>query len=213
MIKVWDGFIRFFHVSLIVLIVTLYISAENDALALHLVCAYTLLALMITRLIWGIIGSDTAKLSALIHSPKAAITALKTAKPHVGHNPAGSYMVIIFFALIFSQLISGLMSSDDVSTQGPLVAYINSKWVELASDWHHSNFELLLIAIVVHISAIIIYQLRGKALAKAMVSGYQNTDLPAPQLKSPWLGVGIFVLLTGLLMWLWGAEPLRELLA
>lgn len=221
MIKVWDGFIRFFHLSLITLIITLYVSAEYDQMAVHLLAAYTLLALVITRLIWGIIGSDTAKLNALFHHPKSVIKAISSphAYQHAGHNPAGSYMVLIFFTLIIAQLTSGLMTSDDVFTDGPLVAHVDYSWVSIASSWHKTNFDILLAAIAFHILAIIIYRIRGKALTKAMITGYatgiKSGDLAMqqPKLKSPWQAFMIFVVLLIGLMWLWGIEPLNELLS
>ena len=215
MTKVWDGFIRFFHFSLIALIATLYFSAENDQMAIHLIAAYTLLALIATRLIWGIIGSDTAKLSALFHQPKAVFKALTTPQHYqqAGHNPAGSYMVLVFLTLIAVQLISGLMTSDDVFTDGPLVAHVDYSWVSIASSWHKTNFDLLLAEIALHITAIVIYKLSGKPLTKAMVTGYVNhSTSPTPKLKSPWIALVIFVMLWGGIMWLWGTEPLSEVM-
>ena len=221
MIKVWDGFIRFFHFSLITLIAILYFSAENDQMAVHLVAAYTLLALVVTRLAWGIIGSETAKLSALFQHPKSVFKAL--ANPHdyqkVGHNPAGSYMVLVFLTLLILQLTSGLMTSDDVFTDGPLVEYVDYSWVSIASSWHKTNFDLLLSAICLHILAIAIYRIRGKSLTKAMITGFMDENktndktIYQPSLKSPWIAIGIFAILWVGLMWLWGAEPLSELFA
>lgn len=220
MIKVWDGFIRFFHFSLIALITILYFSAENDQMAVHLIAAYTLLALVITRLIWGVIGSDTAKINTLFHHPKSVFKALFNPNfyQQAGHNPAGSYMVLVFLTLLTLQLTSGLMTSDDVFTDGPLVAYVDYSWVSTASWWHKTNFDLLLVAICLHILAIIIYRIRGKALTKAMITGFAadtqtvNSTIEQPKLKSPLLAFIIFLVLWSGLMWLWGTEPLNELL-
>lgn len=220
MFKVWDGFVRFFHLGLIVLIPLLYVSAENDQMAVHLIAAYTLLALISTRIIWGIIGSETAKLSALFHHPKQVFKALLNPNEcqNAGHNPAGSYMVLIFLGLIMVQLISGLMTSDDVFTDGPLVAHVDYSWVSIASSWHKTNFDILLVAIGIHILAIIVYRIRGKALTKAMITGYSNSaqinegSTHQPKLKSPWSAFVIFAFLWGGIMWLWGSEPLKELL-
>ena len=111
-ITVWDGFVRFFHWSLVLLVTILYFSAENSMMVLHFVAGMTLLSLLLSRVIWGIVGSDTAKLSSLFHSPKAVFLALKGAsqdKP--GHNSAGSYMVLAFLILLLTQAITGLMTS------------------------------------------------------------------------------------------------------
>ena len=76
-IKVWDGFIRSFHWLLVIAIAALYFSAEEGMMELHFVAGFFTLALLVTRLIWGLIGSKTAKLSALFHSPSAALKSFK----------------------------------------------------------------------------------------------------------------------------------------
>ncbi|WP_419147761.1 cytochrome b/b6 domain-containing protein [Pseudoalteromonas 'SMAR'] len=212
MTKVWDGFIRGFHWLLVAALVALYITGEEGMMEWHFVIAYLLLALMITRLIWGVIGSQTAKLSALFHSPKAIIAALKSKQPHVGHNPAGSLMVLLFFALILVQLISGLMTTDDILVEGPLVQYISYDLAQLAGDVHHTNIEFIIAAIVVHIAAIVLYRLKGQNLVKTLLSGKQAELSSQPKMRSGLIAYGIFVLLSALLLFTWGAEPLSYLL-
>jgi cytochrome b len=217
MIKIWDGYIRFFHWALTLMLITLYYSAENDLMAVHLLAGLTVLALMISRLIWGLIGSETAKISALFHHPKAAFKALTTPSDTPGHNPAGSYMILVFFGLLILQLLSGLMSSDDVFTDGPLVKYIPSEWVEWATDWHHLVFDGLLVAIVLHLVAIVLYRLKGKRLIKAMFSGsraFEHDNKPEPPTLRPgWQGFIIFALCWLSLLSLWGMDAINELVA
>ncbi|BDF96140.1 hydrogenase [Pseudoalteromonas sp. KAN5] len=213
-IKVWDGFIRSFHWLLVIAIATLYFSAEEGMMELHFVAGYFTLALLLTRLIWGVVGSQTAKLSALLHSPIAALKSFKQTDNKPGHGAAGSYMVLAFFALLLTQLVSGLMTTDDILTDGPLVQYVSSQVVEWAGWVHHKNFDLLFYAIILHVAAIIIYRIKGKKLVKAMVTGYAEqsvTNSDAKLTKSPWLAVVIFVLLLAGLMMTWGAEPLSYL--
>ncbi|WP_462170502.1 cytochrome b/b6 domain-containing protein [Pseudoalteromonas xiamenensis] len=118
MTKVWDGFIRGFHWLLVTGIVLLYVSGEQEWMDLHFVTGYLLLALFAARLIWGVVGSDTAKIANLFHGPRAVKQALKHEDKRYGHNAAGSYMVLLFFVLIAVQLISGLMSTDDIMMEG-----------------------------------------------------------------------------------------------
>ena len=109
-LKVWDGFIRCFHWFLVVSIAVLYFSIEEGMIELHFVAGFFTLALIVTRLIWGVIGSKTARLSGLLHSPRAILKALKSPSESLGHSAPGSCMVIVFFILIITQLVSGLMS-------------------------------------------------------------------------------------------------------
>ena len=213
-VKVWDGFIRSFHWLLVIAIATLYFSAEEGMMELHFVAGYFTLALLLTRLVWGVLGSKTAKLTALIHSPMAVLKSLKEGDSKLGHGAAGSYMVIAFFILLLVQLLSGLMTTDDILTDGPLVEYASSQVVEWAGWVHHNNFDLLFYAIILHVAAIVIYRLKGKKLVKAMVTGYADKEDRGSEIKvtkSPWLAVVIFVLLLAGLMVTWGSEPLSYL--
>ena len=85
-VKVWDGFVRFFHWSLVLLIGVLYYSGEEGLMELHFVAGYGVLSLVIARLFWGVFGSDTAKLKALIHSPKKVIASIKQTSNTRGHR-------------------------------------------------------------------------------------------------------------------------------
>ncbi|KJY92295.1 cytochrome [Pseudoalteromonas piscicida] len=212
MTKVWDGFIRGFHWLLVAGLVTLYITGEEGMMDLHFVTGYLLLALMAARLIWGVIGSQTAKLSALFHSPKAILSAIKSKQSHVGHNPAGSLMVLLFFVLILIQLVSGLMTTDDILVEGPLAQYVSYDLVELAGDIHHTNIELLIAAIALHIFAIVVYRLKGQNLVKTLVTGKQENAVSTPVMKSGVVAYLIFIALSALLLFTWGAEPLQGLI-
>ncbi|MEJ6475020.1 cytochrome b/b6 domain-containing protein [Pseudoalteromonas piscicida] len=212
MTKVWDGFIRGFHWLLVAGLVTLYITGEEGMMDLHFITGYLLLALMAARLVWGVIGSQTAKISALFHSPKAILAAIKSKQSHVGHNPAGSLMVLLFFVLIIVQLVSGLMTTDDILVEGPLAQYVSYDMVELAGDIHHSNVELLIAAIVLHIVAIVVYRLKGQNLVKTLLTGKQEHAVSTPAMKSGLLAYVIFIALSVLLLLTWGAEPLQSLL-
>ncbi|ATD00050.1 cytochrome b/b6 domain-containing protein [Pseudoalteromonas spongiae] len=212
--QVWDGFIRFFHWSMVALVATLYYSAENSLMEVHFVAGFTLLALLATRIIWGIIGSDTAKLSALLHSPKSTIAAFKgQQQPKPGHNAAGSYMVIAFLILLISQAVTGLMTTDDIMYDGPLVAMVSSDLSSLAGSLHHKIFDLILIAITLHIAAIVIYKLKGKALVPPMITGKTAESYEqSVKMKSGWLGFAIFAVLATAILYVWGAESISTLI-
>lgn len=205
--KVWDGFIRFFHWALVACLAGLYFSAEEGAMDLHFVLGYVTCALLLTRIVWGLFGSDTARLSALINGPKAVVEAFKSQRLGAGHNAAGGYMVLAFFILIALQLTTGLMTTDDILTDGPLVQHVPYEWVELASSLHHQNFDWLLIAIALHILAIIVYAIRGKKLVPAMITGRNQQVNELVQVKASWPAFIFFMFALASLMLTWGYEP------
>ncbi|PAJ73599.1 cytochrome [Pseudoalteromonas sp. NBT06-2] len=211
-VKVWDGFVRFFHWSLILLIGVLYFSGEEGFMDLHFVAGYSLLSLIIARLFWAFIGSDTAKLKALLHSPKAVVNSIKTHSYTRGHNPAGSYMVLTFFSLLLIQSTSGLMTTDDILTDGPLVQYVESSWVEIASSVHKLNFDFLIAAITVHIFAIVVYRIRGKNLVKPMLTGFSSEPyINEVKMRTGWWGFMVLVIIMSLIFYAWGLEPLQAI--
>ncbi|ASM48362.1 hypothetical protein PESP_a0073 [Pseudoalteromonas espejiana DSM 9414] len=214
-IKVWDGFIRSFHWLLVINIAVLYFSIEEGMIELHFVAGFFAIALLATRLIWGVIGSRTAKLSALFHSPKEVFKEFKSPSKNIGHSAPGSYMVLLFFTLIIIQLVTGLMSSDGILTDGPLVEYVSSDTVDFANWLHHLNFDILFYAICLHVAAILVYKIKGKPLVKAMITGKQSHHESTNQVntKSPWLAWIVFFALLALLAVTWGEEPLSYLLS
>ncbi|MBB1351252.1 MULTISPECIES: cytochrome b/b6 domain-containing protein [unclassified Pseudoalteromonas] len=213
-LKVWDGFIRCFHWFLVVSIAVLYFSIEEGMIELHFVAGFFTLALIVTRLIWGVIGSKTARLSGLLHSPRAILKALKTPSESLGHSAPGSCMVIVFFILIITQLVSGLMSSDGILTDGPLAQYLSSDTIDFANWLHELNFDILLYAIGLHVLAIIVYRIKGKPLVKAMITGSKELkadDSEAKVTKASWPAWLIFISLLVLLVFTWAKEPLTYL--
>ena len=218
-VKVWDGFLRSFHWLLVLSIAALYFSAEEGMIELHFVVGFFTLALISTRIIWGLIGSKTARISALLHSPKSVLASFSGKKINdVGHSAPGSYMVLLFFILIITQLVSGLMSSDGILTDGPLVEYVSSSTADFANWLHRLNFDILFYAICLHVAAIVVYKIKGKPLVKAMITGKQANSEQATQTnidntKAPWLAWAIFVGLLVLLAVTWGKEPLSYLLS
>lgn len=212
-VKVWDGFIRGFHWLLVIALGVLYISGEEGWLELHFVTGYVLLALMLARLIWGVIGSETARLSKLINHPTKVVNALKGKEDRVGHNAAGSLMVMLFFVLILLQLVTGLFTTDDILVDGPLVQYVSYDLVELAGSIHHSNIDFIIAAIALHILAIIAYRFKGKNLIKTLLTGTAESSLQQPKMKAGWIAYIIFTLLAAVLIFLWGMEPLSQLMA
>lgn len=210
--KVWDGFIRFFHWALVACIVGLYISGEEGYLDLHFVLGYVTLSLLATRLIWGLFGSQSARLSKLFHSPKAVLTYFKTPGQYVGHNPAGSIMVLLFFALLLLQGVAGLMTTDDILYDGPLVQYVGYDVVDFMSSIHHQNFNFIIAAIVLHILAVVVYSFKGEKLVPAMVHGNKPSVTLDQGVKSSVPAFIIFFVIAGVLLTTVGLENMKSIL-
>jgi cytochrome b len=207
-IQLWDKAIRIYHWSQLLLLAGLWFTAEQGYLVVHQVLAYSLAALLISRLVWGFVGSDTARFSHFLQSPVQLVRMWNKAKHGIGHRGLSGYMSLALMTLILLQFISGLMTTDDVMTEGPLYSAVSSDWSSFASWFHHNNFNLLLALIAVHIAAALFHGLKKDGVLGAMLHGKLQTEAEQPAVKSTlWyvllvlVFAGIFVLWQGMALY------------
>lgn len=182
MVKVWDLFVRLSHWLIVLLVISAWVSAHYGDVEYkwHTWNGYTVLFLVITRLIWGFVGSTSARFSQFLKLPKTVffylIDLMKGKAPnYLGHNPAGGWMVITILFVLLAQATSGLFSSDDIINEGPFVYYASSDFVALMTGWHHFFFDLLMILIVIHVLAVLYHQLiKKEKLIMAMIHGRKS---------------------------------------
>ncbi|MGX9463492.1 cytochrome b/b6 domain-containing protein [Shewanella sp. A14] len=205
-IKVWDFPTRLFHWTMVCLLGGLWGTAEIGEMQWHQILAYLLMSLIIFRLIWGFIGSETAKFHDFLLSPKKVITYAKAhPKPaSLGHNPLGGYMVIALLSLLVVQLTTGLFATDEIFTEGPLMYLVSSDTAGWLTWLHKTNFNFILGFAAIHIIAVILHVVKGDNILKAMFSGYKqvNEQMVSPNLRSPWLALLIFSVILGCIWWL-----------
>lgn len=208
-IQLWDKAIRFYHWSQLLLLVGLWFTAEQGYLVLHQVFAYVLAAFLLSRLLWGFVGSETARFSHFLQSPRQLLRYWNKAKRGIGHRGLSGYMSLILILLLVLQFLSGLMTTDDVLTEGPLYASVSSDWSSFASWFHHNNFNLLLALIAVHVAAALFHGLKKDGVLGAMLHGKLQTDAAQPMLK-PTLWYLLLVLVFVGIFALWQGETLYQ---
>src|SRR5580698_10065108 len=108
-IRVWDIPTRLFHWSIVALVIVSWFSADQAYMSVHLWSGLTLLALLLFRLGWGVLGSSTSRFSDFLHPPHKVIAYLRTQARgarilHAGHNPAGGLMVVVLLAVLLAQV-------------------------------------------------------------------------------------------------------------
>jgi cytochrome b len=184
--RIWDLPIRLFHWLLLVCIVGSFasINLSDEFVQWHAYFGYSILILLIFRIIWGFVGSTHARFSSFIPSKKTIFDYLQGRSPQVlGHNPLGAVSV---FALLFAlsiQVFTGLFIDDEVSFQGPLEKYVSSSVSSFLSEIHEVNQVVILALIVIHIAAIIFYKkFKGEDLIHPMISGDKEID-PSEEAK------------------------------
>jgi cytochrome b len=184
--RIWDLPIRVFHWSLVGLFAFSWWSAENHQLDWHRLSGYTLLALLLFRLVWGVIGSSTARFSHFVVRPAAALAYgrqfLQRPGPHWdGHNPMGGWSVVALLTLLGVQVTTGLFSVDtDGLESGPLARFVSFGVGRALAEVHEISFNLLLALTGLHIGAVLLYRFYKKQdLTKPMLTGHAEHPLTA----------------------------------
>lgn len=212
--RVWDLPTRLFHWLVVVLVAASWVTQQFDWMNWHLLCGYAMFALLLFRLVWGFIGSDTARFAWFLKSPAAALRHLgrlryRQGDTDVGHNDAGGWMVLLMLLLLCVQVGTGLCANDQVSVQGPLADAVGSANSDWLSHIHAVNFRLIEAAIALHLLAILVYRLRGHRLLRAMITGNKclPDTAPVPRMASPLLALGVLsgaVAVVAFVVWWFG---------
>jgi cytochrome b len=209
-IKVWDLPVRLFHWSIVVLIAAAWTTQELNKMEWHMRIGYAILALLLFRIVWGFVGSDTARFVRFLKSPAAALrhlSHLRRREPdrELGHNAAGGWVVLLMLALLGVQAGTGLFSNDDSATDGPLMHLIGKDQSDSISKIHALNFNLILAVIVLHVAAITAYAvLKRQNLVRPMLTGTKELpgDTAAPRLVSPVWAALTLAVAAGAVAWL-----------
>ena len=174
----WDLPVRLFHWSFAICFAISWISGQMEKRDLHYASGMTLFGLVIFRLLWGLVGSPTARFAHFLRGPNAAIAYLRRAFGRrapsytFGHNAAGGLMVIGLVLLIGLQTLSGMSSTDDIIFEGPLYGRWPDWLGSLLEKIHKPLSIVLLVLALLHILVIIVYLvMKRENLVRAMIIG------------------------------------------
>jgi cytochrome b len=185
-IRVWDLPIRLFHWLLVVCIAGSFVTINlgDEFIQWHAYFGYSILTLLIFRIIWGFVGSTHARFISFIPRKQAIFDYLRGRSPHVlGHNPIGALSVFALLFVLSIQVFTGLFVDDEVSFQGPLANYVSGSISSFLSEIHEGNQVVILTLIAIHIAAILFYKkFKGEDLIKPMISGDKEID-PSEEAK------------------------------
>jgi cytochrome b len=181
-VRVWDAPTRVFHWALVLLLAAQTVTGLAGWLQWHLILGPAILALLVFRLAWGIAGSTTARFRHFVAGPARLYAYLSTRRRGtgwhgIGHNPLGALSVLALLAMVLAQTVTGLFSSDDIATDGPLVPLVSSATVKSATGLHHRGFWLLVGLVGLHLAAIVFYRLvLREDLITPMLTGVKEVD-------------------------------------
>src|SRR5579871_1820699 len=188
-VRVWDLPVRLYHWLIVVLIAAAYATWRLNWMVWHGWIGDLTLALLLFRLLWGFFGSETARFSHFLTSPRAAFQHLKyifLREPdrQVGHNPAGGWMVLLLLALLLAEALTGIYVANDIADVGPLTAIVPAAAADAIDVSHAIIWNVLLAAIAVHVLAIAGYAaVKGQDLVRPLITGTKT--MPEPVTAPP----------------------------
>ncbi len=191
-VVVWDLPTRVFHWLTVALVAAAYATWRLNWMDWHALAGDALLGLLLFRLVWGVVGSETARFASFLASPGAAARHLarlfhREPDAEVGHNPAGGWMVVVLLALLLGQVLTGIVVNNDVADAGPLTDIMPAAVANLLTDLHAWLWDALLAAVALHVAAIALYAAaKGHNLLPPMVTGRKCLpgDRAPPRLAS-----------------------------
>lgn len=178
-VKVWDPLVRVFHWVLVVAFFTAYFT-EEDLMDVHVLAGYTVLGLVLFRILWGLVGTRHARFSDFVFRPATVMQYLRDIfalhpKRYLGHNPAGGLMIVLLLISLLATTLLGLGVYALEEGAGPLAGMLagaGEVWEDVFEETHEffANFTLFLV--VVHVAGVVVESLlHGENLVRSMVTG------------------------------------------
>jgi cytochrome b len=179
-VTVWDAPLRLFHWGLALSFVLAYLSAKFHLGFLHVLIGYFVCALLLMRMLWGVVGNEYARFSSFIFSSGETLAYLRSMlknnpKHYAGHNPAGALMVFALLGSMALILLSGLATLAAIDFEGPLLFlanYLSDDMSYAVHHWHGWLVDFALLLIPLHLLGVIVGSVQHKEnLVRAMITG------------------------------------------
>lgn len=176
----WDVPTRLFHWALVTLIFNAWATRKwGSEFDWHKWNGYAILILVVWRLLWGFVGTSTARFASFTYDPWTSARygldfAMRRPRHFLGHNPLGGSVVFVLLGLVAVLGLLGLFSYDDHTSNagGPLAGKVSDAAWAWATKWHIRIFDVLLVFITAHVAANLLYLVwKRENLIKAMLTG------------------------------------------
>lgn len=208
-VRVWDPFVRCFHWSLVAAFFIAYFT-EDELIALHVWAGYAVGGLVLLRILWGFVGTEHARFSDFLFGPFAALGYLRDlvtfrARRHLGHSPAGAFMVYLLLAGCLLIVVTGLVTYG-AHGKGPLSGYVETlmpanvpgivspahaheseheegadggknRASRLYKEVHEALANIILALVILHVGGVLLASLvHRENLMRAMVTGRKRAE-------------------------------------
>lgn len=181
---------------------------EDDLLSLHVWAGYLLGALVVLRVLWGLVGPRHARFADFVYRPRRVLAYLLDlirlrARRYLGHSPAGGAMAIALWIGLLATVWSGLELYAVEEGAGPLAAASapgapqqigllasaranddengnnEDEAGELWEEVHEVLADLVMMLVVLHVVGVALASLvHHENLTRAMVTGMKRAEPP-----------------------------------
>lgn len=126
-VSVWDPLVRLGHWGLVATFAIAWFTAEENE-QVHVLAGYGLAAIVLVRLVWGVVGPRRARFADFVRPPAQVLAYLRglatgAAPRHLGHNPAGGAMVVVLLLALSGTAFSGMALLAVEEGEGPLAGW------------------------------------------------------------------------------------------
>jgi len=202
--------VRLVHWLLAALIPFSWWSVKNHHTDWHIWSGITILTLLVFRLLWGFVGSSTARWAGFVRGPRVVLGYLRGGWRGIGHTPLGGISVVAMFLAIAVQVGLGLVAEDeDGLYTGPLAGRVSIDTSDAARDIHELWFYVILGLVVLHLAAILFYRVRGQGLTWPMVTGRARAAPGMAPMKPGkwWVALLCLAIAVGIARWVVAGAP------
>lgn len=174
-VKVWDLLVRVTHWTVAAgIIANLFFT--KDGSELHEFVGYTVLGLVVIRLLWGLVGTRYARFTSFFPTPsrlKQHLLVLKSRREddqHLGHNPLAALMMLSLWAVIIGLGVTGYLMEANLLFDK-----------DLLEESHEILANSLYLLVPVHIiAAIVMSYWQRQNLIKSMITSKKTViDKPS----------------------------------
>jgi len=167
-ILVWDWPVRIGHWLMVGGFILAWLTSESETFRLvHVLAGGSVVAVVVFRLFWGLVGSRHARFATFVQGPRAVADYLQSLlrlapDAHAGHNPAGGWAIVGLLGLGLLTGLAGWATYND----------IGGKWLE---EGHEALAALMLCLVIVHVAGVLTGSLlHGENLVRAMLTGRKS---------------------------------------
>lgn len=170
MIPVWDAAVRVLHWTLVLTVAAAWLTRHSPG-RWHEWLGYATLAIVVTRAIWGFIGSRHARFADFIRSASVTVAYAQNVfsareARFIGHNPLGGWMVVVLLTMVALVGVTGWLYTTD--------RFWGVAWVE---ELHETLSNSLFLFVALHILGVLLTSIRHREnLPGSMLHGRKREE-------------------------------------